>query len=163
MLISRTYRTWCRDYGFYQRVLQRQEYYASITSCPTTITELDASITTASDYVSDGFLALNINTPGGDSSRYIQLFYGDPTGLVNDPKVIYGVKSSADVASFSYVKIRINNTDYYIRTYSGINNESCSSNIIGTEETDGDYNSSGFVLANINNSQLRFIKIYTKT
>jgi len=82
-----------------------------------------------------------------DASR---IFWGD-TAVAGD-KTLAG-----------HVSLVINGTTYWIEVYAGNTTATCCSNLVGTFDAVGVYESYGHVLILVNNTDLRWVEIFTKT
>jgi len=114
-------------------------------------------------FTDENYLSENINGVTAND-RFVLLYTGDTTGQSYDAtRVFWGDTAVAGVKTFAgYISLNINGTAYWIRVYSGNASAACCSNLVGTYATSGTFDFYGYVLVIVNNSDQRWLRIYTK-
>ena len=119
--------------------------------CPNNISQLTTTIELDTPLSFDSFLSLNINDISGDRSNYIELYSGNTSARSYDhDNIFFGLRTTTgSFVQSKFVSILINGTKYYLKVYSGDSQTQCCSNLVGDEDSLGDYLSSGFALIEV--------------
>jgi hypothetical protein len=114
------------------------------------------------DIISDKFLSVTLN--GGAQDTYIQLFTGDTGYPYDNNRQFYGDTDMLDHNTLGFISIIISGTTYWIQTWTGNLTTNCCSNLIGVENISdaSEFISAGHALISVNNTELRWIRIFTK-
>jgi hypothetical protein len=119
-------------------------------------------VQTTGTFVTDSYLSANINgTTTND--RFLRMYSG--TGGFHDTnRVFWGDNAVAGgKTARGFISIVVSGTTYYTRVYTGGSTVQCSTNYVGTYLTTGTFRSEGYVPVLINNSIVRYIRVYSYT
>ena len=127
-----------------------------------TITEINTAIGTPNIAAYGTTLVCQVNN--GPNNCYIPLYTSDVPTLSGSIATIYGktVASPNNLVGSKYLATTINGTEYFIKVYTGDeNNLPPCTQIFGTY-TEGTFISAGMVVININNNQQYILEIFSQ-
>jgi len=102
---------------------------------------------------------VNVNGAVGNATFVRTLTGSGGTG--DQAKVLFGdITTGYDKVSEGFLSINVSGTPYWIRTWTGGAGAGCSSNLVGSFVTSGEFVSYGF-LPIINNGQTKYLEVYT--
>lgn len=135
------------------------------TGCGTTVSAISTQIfTSIAGLSADGSIILNINNTYLNNN-HISVYTSPNISIKSvDPKaLIYAEQAyNESTKSSGYLKIKVNNSYYYILVNIGRRTRECVTNLQGTLYTSGSFTTHGYITVKLNDSKKVYLRLYKR-
>ena len=137
------------------------ESSSSSFDCPNNISAITSPVRNDITFTFDNYLNVNIND-ADIKNNFIPLYSGSTSGRPYDRNEIFwgDRNNTGSKINNGYISLIINGSQYYLPKYSGDTQYNCCSNLIGTDTSTGTFTFAGYVLINVNDTNLRYVPVY---
>ena len=133
--------------------------------CPNNISSLTATIATSGSFSGSSRFSVKVNGSAMPTNLVIRTYSSTTVGTPDSSKIFWGANiNSGSFSMVYYVSIVINSVTYWMPIYQ--NNatvSTCSSNLVGTVATTGNFTAYGYVIIRENGTTNMWIPIYKRS